>query len=288
MVLSFASFLPQLQLLWLRRDSSGVSLYYVLFNLVVSTEIFTIDLAILNSVDGGNIFVHAPATIGDWLNLAQFGTVWVMWVVMYVNPSFDTERIHEFAVVKSLIKSCPLSFITCIVFYPRGRPRTVPVSASAIYICYLLISLLPIIVVSTRPGPKEDRKWFDGLFTGFHILFLNPPITILGVASLYPQCRAILRRPRDSGPGALSLVGLAAQAVLFLILGFTWLGRLAWPYPAFWRAFRSWFKMVGYVPFDYITFAGVQAILLYIAVRHNGWHAMVEGAHPASERDPLL
>lgn len=84
-VLSFASFLPQLQLVWLRRDSSGISLYYVLFNLVVATELFTIDLAILTSVDGGDIFVHSPATTGDWLNLAQFATVWVMWTLVYVN-----------------------------------------------------------------------------------------------------------------------------------------------------------------------------------------------------------
>lgn len=82
LVLSFASFLPQLQLLWLRRDSSGISLYYVLFNLIVATELFTIDLAMLTSVDGGDIFVHSPATAGDWLNLAQFGTVWVMWTLM--------------------------------------------------------------------------------------------------------------------------------------------------------------------------------------------------------------
>lgn len=87
LVLSSTSFLPQLQLLWLRRDSSGISLYYVLFNLIVATELFTIDLAMLTSVDGGNIFVHSPATTGDWLNLAQFGTVWVLWTLMYVRPS---------------------------------------------------------------------------------------------------------------------------------------------------------------------------------------------------------
>lgn len=87
LVLSFASFLPQLQLLWLRRDSSGISLYYVLFNLIIATELFTIDLAMLTSVDGGDIFVHSPASTGDWLNLAQFGTVCIMWTLMYVNPS---------------------------------------------------------------------------------------------------------------------------------------------------------------------------------------------------------
>ncbi|KAG6356305.1 hypothetical protein INS49_015692 [Diaporthe citri] len=185
LVLSFASFLPQLQLLWLRRDSSGLSLCYVLFNLVVATELFTIDLAILVSVDGGDIFVHAPATTGDWLNLAQFGTVWVMWIMV---------------------------LIACIVFYPRDQPYTVPASVSVIYTCYLLISLVPIIAVSASADPKEDRKWFDGLFTGFYILFLNPTITVLGVASLYPQCRAILRRPRDSGPGVQAILLYIARA----------------------------------------------------------------------------
>lgn len=204
------------------------------------------------------------------------------------RPVVYVERNHDSADVKLLIRSSPLSFVTCIVFYPRDRPRSVPVSASAIYICYLLISLVPIIVVSASAGPNEDRKWFDALFTGFHILFFNPPITILGIASLYPQAREILRRPRGSGPGALSLAGLAAQAMLFLLLGLTWSVRLVWPYPAFGRAFRSWFQMVGYVPFDYIIFAVVQAILLYIAVRQNGWHARVDEAHPASETDPLL
>lgn len=46
--------------------------------------------------------------------------------------------------------------------------------------------------------------------------------------------------------------------------------------------------MVGYVPFDYIIFALVQAILFYVAVRRNGWHASVDEEDPASERDPLL
>ncbi|KAH8756568.1 hypothetical protein F5883DRAFT_649172 [Diaporthe sp. PMI_573] len=263
LVLSFASFLPQLQLLWLRRDSSGISLCYVLFSLVVATELFTIDLSILTSAEGGEIFVHSPASTGDWLNLAQFGTVWLMWALI---------------------------FTACIVFYPRDRPYTVPAIVSTIYTGYLLISLVPLIVVPASTGPEEDRKWFDGLFTGFHIIILNPLITILGVASLYPQARTILGRPSDSGHGALSLVGLAVQAVLFLLLGLTWPGRLAWPGPMFRRAFSSWFQMVGYVAFDYIIFAVVQAVLLSIAVRHSGRRVRVddERVETASERDPLL
>lgn len=159
---------------------------------------------------------------------------------------------------------------------------------SVLYTCYLFISLVPIIVVAASPGSEEDHKWFDALFTGFHIIFFNPPIIILGAISVYPQVRAILRRPRGSGTGALSLVGLAVQAVLFLLLGLTWSARLAWGYPIFGRGFSSWFQMVGFVPFDYLIFALVQAILLYVAVRRNGWHASIDEEHPASERDPLL
>ncbi|KAH8743749.1 hypothetical protein F5883DRAFT_592078 [Diaporthe sp. PMI_573] len=260
LVLSFASFLPQLQLLWLRRDSTGISLFYVLFNLIVITEQFTIDLALITSVDGGDIVVHTPATTGDWLNLAQFGTVWVLWV---------------------------LFFIACMVLSPRVRPRTALGCACAVYMCYLGISLVPIIVVTASGGSDNDRKWFDALFVGFHIIFVNPFITILRVISIYPQARAILGRPREEC--ALSLVGLAAQAVVFLLLGLTWSARFeGWHYPIFGRGFYSWFQMVGYVPFDHIVFAVVQAILLYIALRHNGWPVRVDEAHPPSETDPLL
>lgn len=83
-------------------------------------------------------------------------------------------------------------------------------------------------------------------------------------------------------------MGLAVQAVLFLLLGLTWPTRLAWGYSIFGRGFSSWFQMVGYVPFDYMIFALVQAILFYVAVRHNGWHARVDEEDPTSERDPLL
>lgn len=150
---------------------------------------------------------------------------------------------------------------------------------------------MPLVVVSASEGSKEDLKWFDALFIGFHVLYLNLPITILGVASLYPQAREMLRRPGGSGPGALSLVGLAAQAVLFLLLGFSWFGRLVWTYPIFGRAFSTWFQLVGYVPVDYFIFAIVQAVLLYIAVRHGDRHSGVESVEEpasASERDPLL
>lgn len=83
-MLTFVSFLPQIRLLWARKDSSGLSLYYVLFNLVVATELFTISFfSIVNCrAEELSTFVHNPPDAGDIINLAQFTLVWVLWLVM--------------------------------------------------------------------------------------------------------------------------------------------------------------------------------------------------------------
>jgi hypothetical protein len=67
----------------LRRDSSGISLYYVLFNLISATELFTISFFFLiNNVEESDVFVNRPPNAGDWLNLAQLALVWVLWLLM--------------------------------------------------------------------------------------------------------------------------------------------------------------------------------------------------------------
>jgi uncharacterized protein with PQ loop repeat len=85
--LSFVSFLPQLRLLYTRKDSAGLSLFYLLFNLIVATELFTFSfLLVVNSgmEEKGkpDMFVHNPLDAGDSINLAQFALVWVLWLVM--------------------------------------------------------------------------------------------------------------------------------------------------------------------------------------------------------------
>jgi uncharacterized protein with PQ loop repeat len=88
LLLSFISFLPQLRLLWVRKDSSGLSLFYTLWNLIVATELFTLSfLLVVNyagegPLDKPNLFVHRPPDVGDRINLAQFTLVWALWVVM--------------------------------------------------------------------------------------------------------------------------------------------------------------------------------------------------------------
>jgi uncharacterized protein with PQ loop repeat len=88
LLLTFVSFLPQLRLLYVRKDSSGLSLFYVLFNLIVATELFTFSfLLVVNCPrDESNglpdLFIHDPPNVGDSINLAQFALVWVLWLVM--------------------------------------------------------------------------------------------------------------------------------------------------------------------------------------------------------------
>lgn len=77
------SFLPQLGRLWLRKDSSGISLHYALYNLISTTEQFTIAFFYLvNDADDAEFFVSRPRTTGDWLNLCQLTLAWMLWLTL--------------------------------------------------------------------------------------------------------------------------------------------------------------------------------------------------------------
>ena len=82
LIISFVSFLPQLHLLWARKDASGISLYYVLYNLISATEQLTIAFTIMvNMTDGADAFVHKPRSAGDWLNLSHMIVVWLLFLL---------------------------------------------------------------------------------------------------------------------------------------------------------------------------------------------------------------
>jgi hypothetical protein len=76
--LSLGSFIPQYRRIVLKGNGNGISLYYILFNLVSATEQFTLGLHIV--VDNRMVFdsvISTPPTAGDWLNFAQFTVVWL-------------------------------------------------------------------------------------------------------------------------------------------------------------------------------------------------------------------
>lgn len=80
-VFSLVSFLPELRDIWVRKDSTGISLYYVLFNLISATEQFTLGFFLLFTNDS-DVFIHDPINTGDWLNLAQLTVAWLMFLVL--------------------------------------------------------------------------------------------------------------------------------------------------------------------------------------------------------------
>ncbi|KAF9873247.1 hypothetical protein CkaCkLH20_09410 [Colletotrichum karsti] len=263
LVLTFASFVPQLHRLWARRDSTGISHYYVLASLIVATELFAISffLVVNNRFEGSDFFVHSPPNAGDIINLAQLALVWVLWLNI---------------------------FVTCLV-YPSGshispRPRT----TLSIYISFLLISLVPLAVDLLANDPLEkDHRWPMAVFGYVHTSLINPLIPLVGVAALYFQAREILAQPPGSGPAALSLISLAAQAAVFALLAVAWVGRVVFPWdtiggPVDWGVVKVWYQYAGFVAVDSFISAVTQAIILWLAVHYG-----LDGKS-AGEAEPLL
>jgi hypothetical protein len=77
---SAMSFGPQLHHTFSRRDSTGISTFYVLFNLISATEQFALTFFFVNYAEDSDFFVHHPRNAGDWINLAQMSVVVVLWL----------------------------------------------------------------------------------------------------------------------------------------------------------------------------------------------------------------
>jgi uncharacterized protein with PQ loop repeat len=83
LIMSLLSFIPQLHRTVSRRNSSGISVYYVLFNLISATEQFAlVFFFVVNYIDDPDMFVQKPVNTGDWLNLAQTAAVLLLWLVL--------------------------------------------------------------------------------------------------------------------------------------------------------------------------------------------------------------
>jgi uncharacterized protein with PQ loop repeat len=83
LVTSVFSFAPQLNRTISGRNSTGISTFYLLFNLISTTEQFALTFFyIVNHLDDPDFFVHSPINAGDWINLAQTAVVVVLWLTL--------------------------------------------------------------------------------------------------------------------------------------------------------------------------------------------------------------
>lgn len=77
--LVLASFIPQIRHAWLRKEGGRVSLNYLQLNLICSTEnLFLAFFFTVNADEDVPIWAHAPRIALDWVNLAQFVGIWIL------------------------------------------------------------------------------------------------------------------------------------------------------------------------------------------------------------------
>ncbi|KAI3337939.1 hypothetical protein F4824DRAFT_460701 [Ustulina deusta] len=246
LILTCISFVPQLYALVRRRgDASGISPIYVFINLVAATELFTISFVItVNYPEPSSSFTHDPRQLGDWINFANITVIWALWLVI---------------------------FIVCIVYYwHENRSRATPYVV--FYPLLLIISIIPVVIDAiANAGQKSDpafgRLLLLSSFGWVHLFFLIPLITLLCLLAAYSQAREILARPSGSGTGALSVVGVALQTVVFAVLAATWYpGRL--PLTTSNPHFILWYYVVGFVPVNHAFVALEHGLLLVAVERH--------------------
>ncbi|KAH8897577.1 hypothetical protein GQ53DRAFT_817870 [Thozetella sp. PMI_491] len=236
-ILSLLSFLPELLHIKTKKDSTGVSLYYVLWNLVSVTEQFALGfLSIVNDIDAPTFFAGFPRTLGDWLNLWQLTLVWLVFL---------------------------LFFGVCLHYSPASA--TSKAGVVAIYISFLLGSVVPAFMDAL--GLLEDpngREWALAVFSAVHIILVNPVVTGLGIYSLFLQ---------KSNAAALSRDGLLGQAIVFTLVAMSWIWRVNFPAippnQVSWSVFVSWYQVAGFAAVDNGVFALVQLILFSLAGRHQ-------------------
>ncbi|RAH54250.1 hypothetical protein BO85DRAFT_480631 [Aspergillus piperis CBS 112811] len=263
--LSIYSYIPQLQLLWKTKNSSGLSINYVLLNLICATEQFLLVLLYNNTPDAEpNMFVENPGSLGDWMNLIQITVVWIL---------------------------SGLTF-TLSLRYPSDSSFRDKLSATLSYIAYFLVAVVPsvCVVLTTRRGedPRtSENEWQFALWSGVHLILVNPVMTLLSFSAVFCQAPKLLKGV--SPPRALSLPGLAIQAGVFTVLALSWPFRFVyldpdWNVFASWFALYTWYSSVGWTAVDCAVFALVQVILLWLACRNRKhWQLAEDG-----ETEPLL
>lgn len=118
-------------------------------------------------------------------------------------------------------------------------------------------------------------------------MLIYPILTILGFVGIYHQARKILTTPF---PNALSLSGLAAQAVVFTLVSVTLIWALPFPYEKSdgefsWHGFTIWYGVIGWIIVDNFVFALGQGVLLALGLHRSA--SSKDGAL-GGETEPLL
>ncbi|CAG8151689.1 unnamed protein product [Penicillium salamii] len=255
--LVLASFIPQVRHAWLRKEGGRVSLNYLQLNLICSTEsLFLAFFFTVNTDEDVPFWAHAPRIALDWVNLAQFVGIWILFNFLAISRTRKAKRI-------------------------------------ALYVLFLIISLVPLMIDATTdlfcPSGEVDctvtRRDPIEFLMALHAGILQPVTHALMVLSFYEQAR---QRTLD-----LSATGLKLQSSIFFVSAILWTFRLhiPWeiigtetPLTSFYTRCIIWFQYVKFSAGADIIFAIGQCILLRLILRKSHF----EATHTATERQPLL
>ncbi|KAK7216323.1 hypothetical protein V2G26_004326 [Clonostachys chloroleuca] len=245
LVLTILAFVPHLYFLVRKQDSSPISIVYILLNLVVATEQFAVsyffaiyptNTKCLICPTYRGIFSHTPLDVGDWLNFAQFLTVFVLLLII---------------------------FTLCLRYRPSQNREEVTVFArrsGLIYAWFLLFTIGPLLVETAFGGIDYRSRTSPILFVYqfFHIFFLAPLMPVFQAIGIVVQ----LRRDREIHDRAPLYVqgGLVAQTINFCLLA------VAWPYRLLLddenRSLLSWYTFIGWISVSSGIYALGQGLLL--------------------------
>lgn len=167
----------------------------------------------------------------------------------------------------------------------------------AAYLAFVVVSLVPTIAeqfIDFSNDTMSEHDWFDVLYVMMPMFVLGPIVQILGFVALWAQAAEIKSRS-PGAEDALSVKGLLGQAVVFLLVGLSFLWRMRIPgeegWSGYWLAdLGGWYWSVGFATLDNLIFAVVQGVLAWIAWRYHdkGDGGEIEGEAAAGERTALL
>lgn len=150
------------------------------------------------------------------------------------------------------------------------------------YLSFLAVTLLPTILQELIP---QEERMFVSMFLGALLLWLvAPTVQVLGIVAQWVQARETRSRGET---GALSVQGLVVQAVVFLLVGFSFVYRLALRGEPedfdehFIVNLRDWYWLLGWATINNVIFGLGQGRLAWIASRQRGGDGQ-------GEQDPLL
>ncbi|KAJ5559770.1 hypothetical protein N7513_002169 [Penicillium frequentans] len=257
LILTIISFLPQILRIQTKQTTCGISSLYVLWNLICATEQLTIYIyaLFLEYEPDGNVFLHSPPSAGDRFSLCHCAVVAILFLTLFAQ----------------------------VLIYSSRRASLV-----ASYTSFLVVSVIPLFILATLPIDDEGRRFWSAAFYALHTILIYPILTALGVLGIYRQVREIVTIPL---PNALSLQGLAVQAVVFILVSVTWIWSLPFPYEDLdghlnWNIFSVWYSTIGWIIVDNLVFAlGQIVLLLWASHRSSSSKANVRRG---SETEPLL